>query len=48
MVRVGVRLRIRVRVRLRVRVRVRGKGVLPTTLHSIFYSRGGQIAIFSH
>ena len=25
-----------------------GGGLLPTTSHSIFYSRFGQIAIFSH
>ena len=25
-----------------------GGGLLPTTSHSIFYSRVGQIAIFSH
>ena len=31
-----------------VRVRVRRGGLLPATSHSIFYSRVGQIAIFSH
>ena len=36
------------RVRVRVRVRVRGGGLLPTTSHSMFCSRVGQIAIFSH
>ena len=49
-VRVGVRVGVRVMVgfRVRVRVRVRGRGLLPTTSHCIFYSRVGQIAIFSH
>ena len=37
-------IRVRVGVRVRVRVRVRG-GLLPTTSHSIFYRRVGQIAI---
>ena len=32
----------------RVRVRVRGGDYFLTTSHSIFYSRVGQIAIFSH
>ena len=44
---VSVRVRVRVNVRLRVRVRG-GAGVVPTTSHSDFYSRVGQIAIFSH
>ena len=45
----GVRVRVRVRFRVRVKVRVRlSRGLLPTTSHSIFNSRVGQIAIFSH
>ena len=36
-----------IRVLVGVRVRVRG-GLLPTTSHSIFHSRVGPIAIFSH
>ena len=45
---IGVRVRVRIRVRDQVRARawVRGE-LLPTTSHSIFYSRVGQIAIFS-
>ena len=38
--RLGARVSVRVRVRDRVRIRVRGKGLLPTTSHSICYSRG--------
>ena len=33
---------------VRVTVRVRGGGLLPTTSHSIFYSRVGQTGLFSH
>ena len=37
------------RVMVRVRVRGRGRGgVLPTTSHSIFCSKVGQTATFSH
>ena len=50
---------VRVRVRFRVGVTTSstavitkhvdlGRGSLPTTPHSIFYSRVGQIAMFSH
>ena len=42
-----VRVRVRVRVTVRVTVTVRW-GLLPTTSHSILYSRVGQIVIFSH
>ena len=45
--RVKVRLKVRVKVRVTVKVKVRG-GLLPTTSHSIFDSRVGQIVIFSH
>ena len=44
-VRVGIKIRVRVRVGIKIRVRW---GLLPTTSHSIFYGRVGQIAIFSH
>ena len=40
------RVRVRAPVAVRVTVRVTG-GLLPTTSHSIFYSRVGQIAVFS-
>ena len=37
-----------IRVEVRARVWVRDRGLLPTTSHSIFYSRVGQMAIFSN
>ena len=42
---VGVMGRVMVGVMVRVMV---GGGLLPTTSHSIFYSRVGQIGILSH
>ena len=46
---IGVNVRVRVDVRFRCFVdRVRRGGLLPTTSHSIFYGRVGQIDTFSH
>ena len=43
-----VRVRVSARARVTVMVRVGGGGLFPTTSHSIFYSRVGQIATLSH
>ena len=58
-VRVAVRVKVKVKVRVRVWLSIAHLGLgsglvlglgglLPTPSHSIFYSRVGQIAIFSH
>ena len=50
MVRLKVEVKVRARARVRIGVRVRGDNFLrlPTTSHSILYSRVGPIAVFSH